>query len=851
MTRLLRTLLAATLMLVAALLWADARPDSTGESRGLPTLTGNGDAHSGGAMEASYPGAPVERTGQTDCFAQNGDPMPCADTGQDGELRPGIVLPEPKFTSVGDGTVIDNLSGLSWLQDGGCLGAATWEQALGKVQSLNAGTDFSCSGYTPGTWDDWRSPNIKELVSLVDYSSHDPVLPPGHPFVDVGPNYWSSTTVLAATSQAFTMHMLSAGYLGEWKSSNFGVWAVRGAPSVDYPDAVEKTGQTTCYNASGTLIDCAGTGQDGELQSGFEWPSPRFIDRGDGTVSDELSGEVWLKDTGCLGSSTWTEALQAVHELAQGVDFSCADYLPSVRLGWRLPTVREVISLLDFGQTNPTFPSGYPFTGPVSLMYWTSSNYRAPSGGDKAYSVNGTMGASDLMPKTEALGAWAVRGGLALSGNEGLDPMFGSGGKVTTGFELGSDDYATDVVLVADDKIVLVGSSYDPVTFADGFALARYEPDGTLDTTFGTDGKVFTDLGIDASEAPWDAALQPDGKILVTGFYADYSAGAKRAFPLVRYNTDGSLDSSFGTGGVVISEIGDGATAFGVAVQSDGKIVVTGRIGLTDIDFALARYDSSGMLDPAFGTGGVVTTDIAGGYDSTSGAPVVLPSGKLLVAGTTGSSSSAPRDLVVARYNTNGTLDAGFGTSGLVITEFLAGADDRLGGGPTVQSDGKFVVAGYVDNGFDNDMAVARFDANGSMDTTFGINGVAVVDLGSEDVAQGEPVLDAAGNILISGFTGFFGRGFEPGFFALLRIDSEGAIDPTFWGGGLVALEFGGRTPDIGRQGVIQSDGKPLIIGQAKDESDPDFSMARLLEAPLFADGFESGGTTAWSNRVP
>ena len=382
-----KMLLATVAALVTTLLWAGNGPLFLQSPKAFSVLEVPEVVRPVDSPESAYPGAPVERTGQGTCFSADGDLLPCRGTGQDGELRPGILWPESRFSDVGDGTVLDQLNGLTWLQDGGCLGAANWEQALVKVQNLNAGTDFGCSNYTAGMWSDWRLPNIKEAVSLLDYSAYDPGLPTGHPFVNVGPNLWSSTTDLGTPSRAYTLHLGGVAYLAEGKSNTFGVWAVRGGPSADFPDAVEKTGQTTCYNASGTLISCVGTGQDGELQIGVEWPSPRFTDRGDGTVSDELSGNVWLQDTGCRGSSNWAEALKSVHELGRGVNFDCTDHTPSVRLGWRLPTVRDLISLLDFGQTDPAFPMGHPFTGPASSIFWTSSNYYAPSGADKAYSV--------------------------------------------------------------------------------------------------------------------------------------------------------------------------------------------------------------------------------------------------------------------------------------------------------------------------------------------------------------------------------------------------------------------------------------------------------------------------------
>jgi hypothetical protein len=174
--------------------------------------------------------APVPDTGQTGCWDTDGNPRACAGTGEDGEFRAGVAWPTPRFTDNGDGTVTDNLTGLIWLKDANCPAAEkTWQGALDWVKNpLNSG-GTACSGYTAGTFTDWRLPNIKELLSLVDYSQLVPPLPPGHPFMNVQSGwYWSSTTDASGTGLAWFASMLGPGLGVGFKTGNELVWPVRG-----------------------------------------------------------------------------------------------------------------------------------------------------------------------------------------------------------------------------------------------------------------------------------------------------------------------------------------------------------------------------------------------------------------------------------------------------------------------------------------------------------------------------------------------------------------------------------------------------------------------------------------------
>ena len=169
---------------------------------------------------------------------------------------------------------------------------------------------------------------------------------------------------------------------------------------------VAKTGQTSCWDASGTPIACAGTGQDGEYQAGIS-VCPRFTDKGDGTVKDNLTGLIWLKNAGCMGYSTWTDALSGAAGLASG---SCDLTDGSAAGDWRLPNVKELQSLIDFGQVSPALPPGHPFSGVHSDHYWSSTT--GVNGQNYAWSVTLFSGGVSVSDKSIPHAVWLVRGGL-------------------------------------------------------------------------------------------------------------------------------------------------------------------------------------------------------------------------------------------------------------------------------------------------------------------------------------------------------------------------------------------------------------------------------------------------------
>lgn len=295
--------------------------------------------------------------------------------------------------------------------------------------------------------------------------------------------------------------------------------------------------------------------------------------------------------------------------------------------------------------------------------------------------------------------------------NGTLDPTFGDGGKVTTDF--GGDDYGQAMAIQDDGKIVVVGQA----TLGSGgdFALARYNPDGSLDMTFGPGGMVTLDLSSGDDDIAEAVAIEGDGQIVVGGRAHDLGFGAQ--FALARFNSDGSLDTLFGMGGVVTHTLGaDGIRD--LALQSDGKIVAVGG------DPALlVRYNSDGTLDSGFGVGGMVAT-------AGESAVALQSDGKVVTAGNIGNT-----DFAVVRYGGDGNLDMTFG-GGLATVNFFGFNDSAQD--MVIQSDGKIVVAGRANTGIGSNFGVARLDTNGNLDPMFGAGGKATTDF------FGEPNVDHA-----------------------------------------------------------------------------------------------------------
>jgi uncharacterized delta-60 repeat protein len=324
------------------------------------------------------------------------------------------------------------------------------------------------------------------------------------------------------------------------------------------------------------------------------------------------------------------------------------------------------------------------------------------------------------------LGALAPAVAQAVNGGD-LDPSFGGDGKLTTDFSgFGYPDVASAVAIQADGKIVAAGDALG------GFGLARYNPDGSLDTSFAGDGTRWTAFGSGESSAASAVAIQADGKVVAVGAW-DRGAG-NYDFALARYNPDGSLDTSFSGDGKRTQGFGGSDRAHGVVLQADGKIVVA---GIGDGDFALARYNPNGSLDTSFAGDGTLTTPF---FDDTSLAHAVAiqADGRIVAAGARVTSSDF--DFALARYNPDGSLDTSFDGDGK-SNSFSAGAS-----AVAIQADGRIVAAGTAVG----DFVLARYNPYGGLDPSFSDDGRLTTDFGANDLGAGLAI-QADGRIVVAG----------------------------------------------------------------------------------------------------
>jgi uncharacterized delta-60 repeat protein len=275
----------------------------------------------------------------------------------------------------------------------------------------------------------------------------------------------------------------------------------------------------------------------------------------------------------------------------------------------------------------------------------------------------------------------------------------------------------------------------------------RYTSSGSLDSSFGSGGIVNTSFAYGGTY--WCALLQPDGRIVAAGEVYGNPSGGPDSFALARYNPNGSLDTSFGSGGeLVTSPAGYPSTQiFAIALQTDGKIVVAGGMG-TGTDgseqFAVARYNANGALDTTFGaagTGFVIVPGVPGGHEENATGVVIQADGKIVATGWAWLSSQA--EWVTSRFNPDGSLDATFGSGGTVTT--IIGGSSGENPGVALQSDGKIVVAGAPN------FSVARYNTDGSLDTMYNGTGTITAQIGSSSSANALVIQPADGNIVLVG----------------------------------------------------------------------------------------------------
>jgi uncharacterized delta-60 repeat protein len=390
-----------------------------------------------------------------------------------------------------------------------------------------------------------------------------------------------------------------------------------------------------------------------------------------------------------------------------------------------------------------------------------------------------------------------------------LDPSFGGDGKVTPNLTSGPD-FAVGLVIQGDGKLVAAG-------LASGgggrFALVRYAG-ANLDDTFGGDGQVFTNFtaGFDGAN---DLAIQTDGKLVAAGA----AGGGGGRFALARYDTDGTLDTSFGGDGKVTTNFSPGDDfAFGVAIQTDGKIVVVGRAGGSGGRVAVARYDDDGTLDTSFSGDGKATTNITGGDDRVDQL-AIQADGAIVVAGTAGYFGNNARFALV-RFSANGTLDATFGGDGKVTTNVDAGFDGAFA--VAIQpADQKIVAAGQARL----KLAVLRYNPDGTLDSTFAGDGKATTNFTRGLDYADDVALASDGKIVAAGTANWFGRNAR---FALARYDGDGTLDTTFGGDGRVVTDFTSSFDGVFDVEIQPADGNIVAAGAAGRRG-AKFALARYL----------------------
>jgi len=403
----------------------------------------------------------------------------------------------------------------------------------------------------------------------------------------------------------------------------------------------------------------------------------------------------------------------------------------------------------------------------------------------------------------------------ALAGD--LDTTFGTGGIVVT--PMGdSPGPIRGLVLQPGDKIVAVGTSRPAGDSA--FTLVRYDVAGTVDPTFGSSGVTTTPIG--ERNTAFAATSQVDGKIIVVGH--SFQNGSN-VLALARYAPDGALDGSFGNGsGTVSTPIGTGATAYGVAVQADGKIVVAGdSLDGGDIFFTVVRYSAGGTLDSTFGSGGIATPAAGNAF-----AVAIQPDGKIVAAGRF---LPGPSQFGLVRLNSNGTPDATFGTSGLVSEDLGPGGDDEINA-VALQSDGKIVVAGYTTVGsIDHDFAVARYDATGALDPTFGPGGIVTTSVSPPTASS----IDQAFGVAVQPDGKVLAAGRARNDFGVARYLPDGSPDIAFAGLGKTTTDIG--SSDHGYALALQEGGRFVVAGDGLAQ----FALARYV-GQVCGNGFPEFG---------
>lgn len=414
-----------------------------------------------------------------------------------------------------------------------------------------------------------------------------------------------------------------------------------------------------------------------------------------------------------------------------------------------------------------------------------------------------------LLLQLSALTAMAVSTVSLEAAPGSLDLGFNNTGKIIKDF--GASESLCAVAVLPDGKIIAAGTT--DVSGHDDILVVRYLPNGTLDSSFSVDGSEITNLLATSNETATAMAVQSDGKIVVVG-YTDANSGTNLDMFAVRFNSNGGLDSSFGFSGkyTINPTVSADDRATGVKVLPDGKIMIGGSARTnTSTAFALARLTAGGILDPTFSGDGY--QEVAAGYGECH-AMAVQADGKIILVGE--SKSVGTEDFIVARCNSNGTLDNTFSSDGFTRTQII-GKDAAYA--TLVQPDGKILVAGHANGGTDS--VAARYLADGNLDPSFSGDGIYQNSFGGLS-SFSAVVLEANGKILLGGASGTLaGRNST-----IVRLTPLGVLDETFDGDGYLIHDINVANGDFIFGLSFQPDGRLVAVGKAGN-STGDIALSR------------------------
>lgn len=415
-----------------------------------------------------------------------------------------------------------------------------------------------------------------------------------------------------------------------------------------------------------------------------------------------------------------------------------------------------------------------------------------------------------------------------------IDSTFGVNGKVTTSFNSFAC-VARAIAVQSDGKIVVAGESNNG-TF-NRFAVARYLADGTIDNQFGTGGKITFSIGTGNSIAR-SIAIQNDGKIIVAGNLENQTYSH---FAMARLTSTGALDNQFGANGIVQTALDLGFDiAYGVAiVPSTGKIVLGGVSfdTLANGEFAVVRYNTNGTLDGGFGNSGKVRTPLGTQWDQANALAIEPGTEKIVLGGRTLSTYA------MVRYNTNGTLDANFGLNGKTI--YTIGSMSEVINTIYINPDGKIVAGGTTQTGPNTDMVLMRFLNNGQIDNNFGANGISLFDLGGTDIIFS---IVPQGDYLVGAGSSYVGAA---GDFVAMRFDTLGSLDLLF--NNMIGFNITsfGNPSGANAVAIQQPDSKIILAGSAVVGTVNNFAMARYTSDFTFVGLNELNASHAKLQMMP